>query len=66
MSGEQQCCKLSELKGAVSEEVGNKSYSKISSDNAKIYIFLSVQFNLVRHVLIVSKNVLEIKICGLT
>jgi hypothetical protein len=30
----QQCCELSELKSAVAEEVGCKSYNKIFCDNA--------------------------------
>jgi len=36
-----QFCKLSELKGAVAEEVGNKSYNKIFCDNAKLVNSLS-------------------------
>jgi hypothetical protein len=33
-SREQQCGKLCELKGAVAEEVGSKSYDEIFCDNA--------------------------------
>jgi hypothetical protein len=34
---EQQCCKLSELKGTVDKEVGSKCYNKYFCDNAKKY-----------------------------